>query len=112
MPRLEEMLISGITLLVICVVAHSAQAPHIYKKLIQTPCHQTGSTTPWRLRLTIDQSVKPPLEFVYQEQSYSSLHFGRSLAWDHFCGNIADPCAIIADFCGVIANPCGIIADP
>ena len=24
-----------------------------------------------------------PLEFFFQEQSYSSLHSGRSLAWDH-----------------------------
>ena len=32
------------------------------------------------------------LEFVFQEQSYSSLHSGRSLACDHFRGNIDDPC--------------------
>ena len=49
-----------------------------------------------------------PLEFVFQEQSYSSLHSGRSLAWDHVCGDIDDPSGVIADFCGVIANPCGV----
>ena len=53
-----------------------------------------------------------PLEFVFQEQSYSSLHSGWSYAWDHFCGDIADPCGVIADFCGVIADPCGVIVDP
>ena len=42
----------------------------------------------------------PPLEFFFQEQSYSSLHSGLSLAWDHVRG-------VIADFCGVIADPCG-----
>ena len=52
-----------------------------------------------------------PLELVFQEQSYSSLHSGRSLAWDHFRGVSDDPCGI-ADFCRVIANPCIIIADP
>ena len=53
-----------------------------------------------------------PLEFVFQEQSYSSLHSGWSLAWDHVRGDIDDPCGIIADFCGVIANPCGVVAIP
>ena len=33
-----------------------------------------------------------PLEFVFQEQSYSSFHSGRSLAWDHVRGNIDDSC--------------------
>ena len=28
-------------------------------------------------------SVTPPLEFVFPEQSYSSLHSGGSLAWHH-----------------------------
>ena len=51
-----------------------------------------------------------PLEFVLQEQSYSSLHSGRSLAWDHICGDIDDPCCANADFCGVIADPCGVVA--
>ena len=32
-----------------------------------------------------------PLEIVFQEQSYSSLHSGWSLAWDHLHGTIADP---------------------
>ena len=45
---------------------------------------------------------QPPLEFVFQEQSYSSLHSRWSLAWDHFLGDIDDPCGIIANFCGVI----------
>ena len=49
--------------------------------------------------------MRTPLEFVSQEQSYSSLHSGRSLAWDHFRGDIDDPCGVIADPCGVIADP-------
>ena len=53
-----------------------------------------------------------PLEFVFQEQTYSSLHSGRSFAWDHIRGDIDDPCGVIADFCGVIADFCGVIADP
>ena len=64
-------------------------------------------------------TVKAPSEIVFQEQSYSNLHSGRSLAWDHFygdiddlCGVIADFCGVIADFCGVVANLCGVIADP
>ena len=52
------------------------------------------------------------LEFFFQEQSYSRLHSGRSLAWDHVRGDIDDPCSAIADFCGVIADFCGVIADP
>ena len=54
----------------------------------------------------------PPLEFFFQEQSYSSLHSGRSLAWDHIRGDIDNPCGAIADFCGVIADPCGVVAIP
>ena len=60
-----------------------------------------------------------PLEFFFQEQSYYSLHSGRSLAWDPVrgdiddpCGDIDDPCGAIADFCGVIADPCGVVAIP
>ena len=49
----------------------------------------------------ISQSVKA--EFQY---ALSSLHSGRSLAWDHFRSDIDDPCRVIADFCGVIADPC------
>ena len=45
-----------------------------------------------------------PLEFVFQEQSYSSLHSRQSLAWDHFCSDIDDPNGVIADFCR-IADP-------
>ena len=52
------------------------------------------------------------LEFVFQEQSYSSLHSGRSLAWDHVRLDIDDPCGAIVDFFGVIANPCGVVAIP
>ena len=56
--------------------------------------------------------MNTPLEFVFQEQSYSSLHLGRSSAWDYVRGDIDDPCGAIADFCGVIADFCGVIADP
>ena len=56
--------------------------------------------------------VRPPSEIVFQEQSYSSLHSGRSLAWDHFRIDIDVPCGVIADFCGVIADFCGFIAYP
>ena len=52
------------------------------------------------------------VEFVFKEQSYSSLHSGRSFACDHFRGNIDDPCGVITDFCGVIADFCGVVADP
>ena len=50
---------------------------------------------------------KAPLEFFFQEQSYSSLHSGRSLAWDHVRGDIDNSCGAIADFCEVVADPCG-----
>ena len=53
-----------------------------------------------------------PLEFFFQEQSYSSLHSGWSLAWDHVRGDIDDPYGAIADLCGVIADPCGVVAIP
>ena len=53
-----------------------------------------------------------PLEFVFREQSYSSLHSGWSLAWDHVRGDIDDPCGAITDFFGVIADPCGVVAIP
>ena len=53
-----------------------------------------------------------PLEFFFLEQSYSSLHSGRSLAWDHIRGDIDAPCGAIADFCGVITDPCGVVAIP
>ena len=57
-------------------------------------------------------TVEAPLEFFFQEQSYSSLHSGRSLAWDHVCSDTDDPCGAIADFCGVVADFCGVVADP
>ena len=41
-----------------------------------------------------------PPGFVFQEQSYSSLHSRRSLAWGHFRGHIDDPCGVIVDPCG------------
>ena len=44
-----------------------------------------------------------PLEFVFQEQSYSSLHSGRSLAWDHVRGDIDNSCGVVADPCGAFA---------
>ena len=62
-----------------------------------------------------------PLEFFFQEQSYSSLHSGRSSAWDHVrgdidnpcgCGAITDFCGVIADFCGVNGDPCGVVVIP
>ena len=53
-----------------------------------------------------------PLEFAFQEQSYSSLHSGRSLEWDHFRGDLDNPCGVIGDFCGVIADPCGVVTIP
>ena len=56
--------------------------------------------------------LQTPLEFFFQEQSYSSLHSGQSLAWDHVRGDIDDPCGAIADICGVMADFCGVIADP
>ena len=62
--------------------------------------------------LSCTSSHQPPLEFFFQEQSYSSLHSGRSLAWDHVRGDIDDPCGAIADFCGVIADFCEVIAIP
>ena len=57
-------------------------------------------------------SLDASLEIVFQEQSYSSLHSGWSLAGDHFHGDIKDPCGVITDFCGVIADPCGIVVIP
>ena len=56
------------------------------------------------------RSSPAPLEFFFQEQSYSSLNSGWSLAWDHVRGDIDDACGAIADFCGVIGGFCGVIA--
>ena len=75
---------------------------------------------------TSSNTLTTLLEFFFQEQSYSSLHSGWSLAWDHVRGDIDDPCGAIADFCGVIADlrvviadlciviadPCGVVAIP
>ena len=60
----------------------------------------------------MQQLLLSPSEIIFQEQSYSSLHSGRSLAWVHFRGDIDDPCGVIADFCGVITDPCGVVAIP
>ena len=57
-------------------------------------------------------SLHSGMEFLFQEQSYSSLHSGWSLACDHFRGDIDDPCSVIADFYGVIADFCGVITYP
>ena len=65
-----------------------------------------------KLKIFLYSIVKTPSEIVFQEQSYFSLHSGRSLGWDHFRGDIDDPCSVIADFCGVIGDFCGVIADP
>ena len=53
----------------------------------------------------------PHSEIFIQEQSYSSVHSGRSLAWDYLRGDIDDPCGVIADFFEVIADFFGVIAD-
>ena len=52
------------------------------------------------------------LKVVFLEQSYSSVHSGWNLAWDHFHGDIADPCGIIADSCCIIPDPCSVVAIP
>ena len=56
--------------------------------------------------------LETPLEFFFPEQSYSSLHSGWSLAWDHVRGDINDPCGAIVDFCRVIADPCSVVPIP
>ena len=60
----------------------------------------------------IERMIEASLEIVFQEQSYSSLLSGWSLAWDHFRVDIDDPCSIIADLCGVIADQFGVVAIP
>ena len=52
------------------------------------------------------------LSTTLQEQSYSSLYSGWSLAWDYFRSDIDDPCGVIADFCRVITDPCMVVAIP
>ena len=54
--------------------------------------HVLGKNSDTQLQATA------PLEFFFQEQSYSSLHSEQSLAWDHVRGDIDDPCGAIADF--------------
>ena len=44
------------------------------------------------MQTTQNYSVCAPLDIVFQEQSYSSLHSWQGLAWDPFRGIIADPC--------------------
>ena len=46
------------------------------------------------------------------ETELLSLHSGWSLAWDHFPGDITDPCCVIANFCGVIADSSSVVAIP
>ena len=82
--------------------------------------HYNTHTTIWKyktwkiicIQIAVDKRLNTPLEFVFQEQSYSNLHSGQSLAWDHVRGDIDDPCIIIANFCGVIGNPCIIVTIP
>ena len=67
-----------------------------------------AETKEWKISTQIGKpfgAILPclsPREFVFQEQSYSSLHSGWSLAWDHVRGDIDDPCGVIDDFCGLI----------
>ena len=65
-----------------------------------------------RLPQNLLSQPSPLSKIVFQAQSYFSLHSGWSLAWDHFRGNIDDPCGVIANFCGVIADSCGVVAIP
>ena len=65
---------------------------------------------PYKIKNNNKSPECAPLEFFFQEQSYSSLHSGRSLAWDHVRGDIDDSCGAIADFCGVVADPGGAFA--
>ena len=57
-----------------------------------------------------EMMLSPFSKIVFHKQSYSSLHSGQSLAWDHFHCIIGNPCSITANLCGVIADPCGVIA--
>ena len=57
-------------------------------------------------------TLECPSGIFFQEQSYSSLHLGQSLAWNHVSIDIVDPYGAIADFCGVIADSCGVVAIP
>ena len=67
-----------------------------------------GTRTLGKGTRTLGKATRTPLEFFFQEQSYSSLHSGRSLAGDHVRGNIDDPRGSIADFCEVIAIPAAL----
>ena len=102
---LEKAVISPrlVTLLHICGVIQTPQSP--ISPI--TPRDRRRRRAESR-RLRIER--RPPLGLFFQEQSYSSLHSGLSLAWDHVRGDIDDPCGAIADFCGVIADPCGVVA--
>ena len=71
-------------------------------------CFTSGS----RCFKTFHDVSQSPLEFFFQEQSYSSLHSGWSLPRDHVRGDIDDPCGAIVDFCGVIADPCSVDVIP
>ena len=97
------------------IVRNSAPISPVTPRRASTSPHR-APTTPHRAPILSHRMMSAPvfhagLEFLFQEQSYSSLHSGRSLACDHFRGDIDDHCGVIADFCGVIADFCGVIAD-
>ena len=73
---------------------------------INWPCGLGGLEFSKRLPLCAS------LEFLFQEQSYSSLHSGQSLVWDHVRGNKDNQCGTINDFCDDFSDPCGIVAIP
>ena len=77
-----------------------------YVRHLRDCCGSTG------VQMQIGLMICLHLCQVQQEQSYSSLHSGQSLAWDHVRSNINDPCGVIANFCRAIADPCGVVAIP
>ena len=64
MARVVEIPISGqfVTRLDICVVA---QTPHIFKHPLQTPYHQMGPPSPWRLSLTIERLAERSIKHLH-----------------------------------------------
>ena len=58
----------------------------------------------WLVGLSLEKYVKD-VHLIVKRKFYTGLHSGQSLAWNYFCGDIADPCGIIGNFCGVIADP-------
>ena len=63
-----------------CFVGFSCVFPFLHRFLLSSI---TGNWLNW---------LWPPVETVFQEQNYSSLHSGRSLAWDHFRSIIGNSC--------------------